>query len=604
VTLQQLGLIAFAAGSVIHGAQAFLIWKTWRDAASARTQMKEGIAVCLVAFFWQLGNFWRELGLTFHPIEPTSYLIGTAMAVLSLLSFPLLFSYSIANICGKSRTAELLVNIGSAGRYPLFLFFPVSAVSLIMSLAGRKPFIDPGFAQNITLYVMLLYFALFLTVGVINGRVTRDMTTHPERRANRAGTIAAFLGFATFVFMLAMTGTGRNSRALELAAMMTSVPFTVAIAYRLYQFPFMDAFLREVLSGVILLGGVCIGFAAGPQSDDLLPVRVAAVTLLLAFAKDPVSRWVDRTFLGYAESVEEEEERIGNALRGLTRFSDFSSRASEILRHDLDSDWVNIGEEPSAEAVLNFQIPGSPSMWLSLGPRKGARSYMSRQVRVAKRAVLELAAQYHLLQQHDLKESTARAQIRALQAQINPHFLFNTLNVLASLIHSDSAKAEQVIEDLAEVFRYALESTRREWVKLDDELRFIESYLQIEQTRFEDRLKYTFDVDPEIRSVRIPPMILQPLVENAVRHGISPNIAGGSVRVAASLDRGRMIITVDDTGAEIGNVPRRGSGIGLANIRERLAHIYGERAVLRLEKPAVSGTRAVLILPYDVEVPV
>src|SRR5262249_22406755 len=149
---------------------------------------------------------------------------------------------------------------------------------------------------------------------------------------------------------------------------------------------------------------------------------------------------------------------------------------------------------------------------------------------------------------HELRDATARAQMRALQAQINPHFLFNTLNVLANLIHSDPSKAEKVTEELADIFRYALESTRAEWVNLDDELHFIESYLEIEKARFEERLAYAFDVAPSVRSLKIPPMLVQPLVENAIKHGIAPKIEGGMVKVSAQCGSDRVAIIVEDSG--------------------------------------------------------
>jgi two-component system LytT family sensor kinase len=240
---------------------------------------------------------------------------------------------------------------------------------------------------------------------------------------------------------------------------------------------------------------------------------------------------------------------------------------------------------------------------------------MSRQLRLAKNVVLELATQHQrlqreeserrqLVQEHELRAITARAQVRALQAQINPHFLFNTLNVLASLIHSDPRKAEVVTEDLAEIFRYALESTRNEWVKLDDELKFIKSYLEIERTRFDERLAFTFDVDGATRSRQIPPMILQPLVENAVRHGVSQKLEGGRVRIVAKSEGARISIVVEDTGAGLASHKGRsgGSGIGLMNVRERLAHVYGDAAVLRLEDIPTGGTRALLELPQRIEV--
>jgi sensor histidine kinase YesM len=139
-------------------------------------------------------------------------------------------------------------------------------------------------------------------------------------------------------------------------------------------------------------------------------------------------------------------------------------------------------------------------------------------------------------------------------------------------------------------------------VKLGDELHFLESYLEIEQARFEERLTYSFDVDAAMRSLRIPPMILQPLVENAVKHGIGPKVEGGEVRIGARLDADSLTILVEDIGRGPQAARNRGSGIGLSNVRERLQHLFGDAAGLRLETIEAGGTRAVLTLPQVVGV--
>lgn len=613
MTLHQFHLVGFGAACVIHGTQAVLVWKLWRRTLGAsQDEVREGIALCALTFFFQFGNLWRELGITYHyPDESSVIQIGNLTEGVALAFFPLLFAYMCRSVRTESQLAFVLTRIGSLLRYPLWIFIPVNVTFLALNSIGRRPAFDLDILQNITLNTMLYYFIVFFIVGMLHR--SRGPQSRPMARANKATIIASFLAVGTFFIMLWSPFRTEYFGWIQWAAMMTTVPFTIAAAYRLYQFPFMDAFLRDVLTGTALLAVFCAAYTIGFSSPDMQALWMTVVGLGLAFMKAPVSRWVDKTFLGYTESLEEQEERIGNRIRQLMELNEFEASVSEIVSKEIGADWVSIRREPRADAVEQFQIPGTTATWLALGPRKGARSYMSRQLQLARRIALELSVQRErlereaanrtqLVQEHELRETTARAQMRALQAQINPHFLFNTLNVLANLIHRDPAKAEHVTEDLAEIFRYALESTRVEWVRLDDELNFLKSYLEIERTRFEDRLNYEFDVGSDVRTLRIPPMILQPLVENAVRHGISPLIDGGRVRIVARVEKDGLTICVEDTGAGLKHKGRGGTGIGLANVRERLVHIYGAGAVFQLEEMLPRGTRVVLVLPQHREV--
>ena len=370
--------------------------------------------------------------------------------------------------------------------------------------------------------------------------------------------------------------------------MVTLTTFAIAVAYRQYHFPFMDTFIRQATPGILLLsvsvGGVAVGLKW--RHPDVFPLWLVILSMSLMYIKEPFARWVERTVMGFDESIESQENRVGMAIRGLSRREQFSGWVSEVLSPEMKAHWAQFDSERRADAVSVFEVSGSEPMWLSFGPRLDGRAYMSRQLRLGKTTALQLAAQYErvireeferrqLISQHELRELTSRAQIRALQAQIRPHFLFNTLNVLSNLIHTDPRKAEDLTEELAAVFRYTLDATRIEWVPLEDELRFVTSYLQIEKARFEGRLGYLIELEPQTKTVRIPPMILQPVVENAVRHGIASRVEGGVVRLSAKSSAGRLVLVVEDSGSGLkpeDNPDRQ--GIGLKNVRDRLKHIY------------------------------
>jgi two-component system sensor histidine kinase AlgZ len=162
-------------------------------------------------------------------------------------------------------------------------------------------------------------------------------------------------------------------------------------------------------------------------------------------------------------------------------------------------------------------------------------------------------------------ETTAR--LAELQSRIRPHFLFNTLNTALTLVRLDPARAEGVLEDLAELFRVAISETA-ESVSLSDEVELAQRYLDIEQARFGSRLHVSWELDPEAGSARVPPLILQPLVENAVRHGVEPSPEGGVIRVRTKVKLGRAVLSIANS---IPAAPSRaGNGMALKNVRERL----------------------------------
>ena len=205
-----------------------------------------------------------------------------------------------------------------------------------------------------------------------------------------------------------------------------------------------------------------------------------------------------------------------------------------------------------------------------------------------------------------LQEQLVRAQLHTLRMQLQPHFLFNTLNSIAALVEEDVRAGQQMIAHLSDFFRLTLESTRQQEVTLRDELTLIRHYLDLEHMRFGDRLRVHVDVAPEALDARVPSFILQPLVENAIRHGIQPALAGGRVEVLGRLEGERVVLEVRDDGVgfhaprrELGPASARRPGVGLGNTRQRLAQRFGEppEQLLQVSAREPSGTCVTLRFP-------
>jgi len=233
------------------------------------------------------------------------------------------------------------------------------------------------------------------------------------------------------------------------------------------------------------------------------------------------------------------------------------------------------------EGVLRVAIPVSIAMVLVARERNRAR---------ARALQAELRAQH-------LQGQALQAQLAALQSRTNPHFLFNALNTIAALVGEDAVKAERAVERLADLLRYALEGSQRTWVPLADELAAVESYLELERLRFGDRLRTRIDVDAGVRSVEIPPMSLQPLVENAVLHGVAGRRGPTQVELVARPVPEGLEVVIDDDGPGPAGSTHAGTGTAHRDLRERLHLLYGERARVDTGASPSGGYRVRLVLP-------
>jgi sensor histidine kinase YesM len=207
------------------------------------------------------------------------------------------------------------------------------------------------------------------------------------------------------------------------------------------------------------------------------------------------------------------------------------------------------------------------------------------------------------VEQLRLAASVKEAELRALKSQVNPHFLFNSLNSLRALIDEDAPRARESVTRLANMLRYSLSSGQLETVALEAELRVVEDYLALEQIRHEQRLRVRWEISPEARRQSVPPMLLQTLVENAVKYGISPRRGGGEIVISAAIEHGALRVRVTNPGdltpAASPSAARAGSstGVGLRNAADRLQLLFGDRAMLRLLAEPVDCVTADVHIP-------
>ncbi len=198
----------------------------------------------------------------------------------------------------------------------------------------------------------------------------------------------------------------------------------------------------------------------------------------------------------------------------------------------------------------------------------------------------------------ELKQQLSESQFRLLKMQLHPHFLFNALHSISTLVYTDPPRADRIIVQLSDLLRLSLETTEVVTVPLQEELQYVMKYLEIERIRFSDRLQTSFSIEPGTVSLDVPNLILQPLVENAIKHGTSKLSEGGRIDIKVYKERGGLVIAVEDNGPGFARNATSG-GVGTRNVRDRLQRLYAFRASLTIKNLQPHGARQELFIPID-----
>ncbi|HSI88686.1 MAG TPA: histidine kinase [Pyrinomonadaceae bacterium] len=542
----------------------------------------------------------------------------------------------------------------TAAAYSALGFLP-SVVVHSAQLSGRARMLPTAAAYLLSTGAAALHFQAAATGGEVPSRTALITLT-----IGAVSLIAALLIFnfrdliekkavwasALLIFALSslhLVGKGEGSVwYIELVAHQSSLPLGLVILYQNYRFAFGDLFLKRAIS-VILLAGVAsalYAWVAVPllryhethDRDDALAAGLILVlwvaTGLIYPALHRAAVWlVDRIILRRPD-YGELQRAIADDIEQVETEAEVLLTVRERLAETLTAGDAQLSE---AETTGNAAIPSNtflaesaklifptaepPFHKLSLSGLQGGRRILSDEAAMLGASALIAARRIDAIRvgqerfelqarEQEFAKLAAEAELTALRAQINPHFLFNALTTIGYLIEAAPDKALQTLLQLTKLLRAVL-SRPGEFTTLGDELDLIGSYLKIEKARFEERLVLAIDVDDSLRRIKIPSLILQPLVENAVKHGIAENRDGGEVAISAGLrdiQNGRQMleITVRDPGCRHSvNADHSENGVGLENVRGRLRTHYGPAAALELDVGSGGPTTARMTIPVE-----
>jgi len=592
--------IGHTAGSLLFG---FIIILFFRDRrAHGVRRIKLALLAAALALSWNIGSL-VALGAGDQQSSSMAIVMAVSFSVLSFLPAVLLqialqgqllglayAGYAVSSVAVALHISELFVN-GSVPHQAALLLIAVGfgALTVAAVLVKRKR----GVSEWFSLICLLLFASSFPHFGYLHLR---------------------------------------SPWAAEVTWHHIGIPVAIIVLLQDYRFLLLDTFIRFLMnSGLAAAYVVCIFLlnrkfhiwqlaASSMFFAGLSLVALCLSLILFAHIRNRLQIWIGRV-LFRRQNLDERISRIFQLPSSVTTEDELLvSAAGEVAAH-LRTDHFTVvsdlgfarqTDRPAMvfDGVLHPRLPAK-FMWaeaqiplrfftgeikyLLTGPRRGRQRYLSEDLEDMRRLGSVIVESVERFRAEELKLLATRAELRALQAQINPHFLFNAFNTLYGTIDRESFEARRLVLNLTDIFRYFLQGDRS-FIPLAEEIRIVKAYLEIEALRLGDRLETELHVDESALPVIIPILSVQPLVENAVKHGVAAKSGHGRVVVRVQNENGILHVSVQDTGTGFhGNgstLNHDGAGVGLANVRSRLNLSYGPAATLTFASSEFGSTVA------------
>ncbi len=583
------------------------------------------LATGILGLLWNLGGLFEWMSVDLLETERHPFLIAAAYSALGFLPAVVVHSVFQKSSGERETQTELKTRL---------LTIPSYALSGIAAAWHFYNSLFFDFAPSFPALQLLTFgYPVILAVMLVS-----SLRQSVGRKAIWATALAVF---AVSALHLSRPHASENSWFIEIIGHQASLPLALAILYQNYRFAFADSFLKRAFSLLLvtaITGGfywlIVIRLFAGNAIRVESDAKFIAVNLGFWITTALVYPQINRFSKWLVDKVILRRVNYDQLRAEITQSSVVSETAALVLETvclqlkdaltATEAGWhkSSISPTPISSLPLVNPKPGGaeiliptteqPNFKIVLDNFKGGRRLLSDEIEMLGDVALLAARRIDMIRvtherfERELREKefsklATEAELRALRAQINPHFLFNALTTISYLINAAPEKANATLMRLTKLLRGVLRSTD-EFLSLGEEIALVESYLEIERARFEERLTIEIEIAPELLDLRVPSLILQPLVENAVKHGISPKKEGGSVRITAAQEDGNLVLEVGDTGAGVEDATlerRRGLRIGLDNVEERLRLYFNDAASLTIDSRIGEGTTVRIKISLD-----